>query len=361
MYLTVQRAARSLGVSPQTIRRWTSTGFLPCTRTAGGHRRIRQEDVQELAQLIGDSNHLAARQARERELEVLVETSIALAGELELGELLKEVARRLTALMGCNFCGISTFDQAADAVAMLADFDDRGRRLPTMQPYALSRFPCTRMVLDEQRPAVVNVSDRRADASEVAELLAGGDKSLLMVPLVFRGRSIGLLELIDRDRERRYSRQELRLCSAIAGQAAVALHNAQVFSAIRDGDDRSAALQSSLVALRERLPELLDARSTADVLRAAAEAACALPGALSCVATAGGSTAGATSPAVADGSAGDPGGGAAARLFVASGPQGSDVSLATSVSAQVRQTDTAYLDLVAFLAAGGLRRAGAAD
>jgi excisionase family DNA binding protein len=360
MYLTVQHAARSLGVSPQTIRRWTSTGFLPCTRTAGGHRRIRQEDVQELAQLIGGSNHLAARQARERELEVLVETSIALAGELELGELLKEIARRLTAIMGCNFCGISTYDQAADAVAMLADFDDRGRRLPTMQPYALSRFPCTRMVLDEQTPVVVNVSDRRADASEVAELLAGGDKSLLMVPLVYRGCSIGLLELIDRDRERRYSRQELRLCSAIAGQAAVALHNAQVFSAIRDEDDRSAALHSSLAALKERLPELLDAGSADDVLRAAAEAACGLPGALSCVATAGVRTAGATSAVVTDRSAGGAVG-AAARLFVAAGPPGSGVSLATSVSAQVREADTAYLDLIAFLAAAGLRHMGAAD
>ena len=54
-FLNVQRAARRLGVSPVTIRRWTATGFLPCTRTAGGHRRIAVDDIEELARAIGGS------------------------------------------------------------------------------------------------------------------------------------------------------------------------------------------------------------------------------------------------------------------------------------------------------------------
>lgn len=53
-----------------------------------------------------------------------------------------------------------------------------------------------------------------------------GDKSLLMVPLVFRGRSIGPVELMDHARERRYSRQELRICTAVAGQAAAPVEDA---------------------------------------------------------------------------------------------------------------------------------------
>src|SRR5450756_2327011 len=45
MLLRVEQAARRLGVSPVTIRRGTATGFLPCTRTAGGHRRIDEHDI----------------------------------------------------------------------------------------------------------------------------------------------------------------------------------------------------------------------------------------------------------------------------------------------------------------------------
>ena len=84
MYLSVQLAGRRLGVSPHTIRRWMASGFLPCTRTAGGHRRFKQEDIDELTHLIGGSNHLAARLARERELETLVETAIVVSSRLEV-------------------------------------------------------------------------------------------------------------------------------------------------------------------------------------------------------------------------------------------------------------------------------------
>lgn len=355
MYVSVQGAARELGVSPQTIRRWTSAGVLACTRTAGGHRRIRREDVRELAQLIGGSDNAAARRARERELEVLVETSVALASELELPELLKEIAHRLTALMECSYCAISTHDEAGDSVVMLADYDRDGHRLPQMRPYPLDHFPCTRAVLDEQRAILVNVSDRGGDAAEIAELISGGDKSLLMVPLVFAGRSIGLLELMDRDRERRYSPQELRLCRAIAGQAAVALHNAQMFSALREAEQPAAPL----AGLCRLLPELVDPDDVESVLRAAAAAALCLPHALSCVAGAAGRSTGVSAPGVAQGPSAGGGGEEDVRLHLSTA--GEDVVLATSLAGAARDVDAVFLDLVALLAAAGVRRAADAE
>jgi excisionase family DNA binding protein len=39
-HLTVSQAALFYGVHPQTIRRWTKTGKLPCARTVGNHRRV---------------------------------------------------------------------------------------------------------------------------------------------------------------------------------------------------------------------------------------------------------------------------------------------------------------------------------
>ncbi len=134
MYLSVQQAARRLGVSPVTVRRWTASGFLPCTRTAGGHRRIDENDIDDLARAIGDSNHLAAQLARERELDVLVDTSIALASRLDTTELLAEIARRMTSLLDCHFCAISELDARADIVYVLADYDHSGQRLPDTAP-----------------------------------------------------------------------------------------------------------------------------------------------------------------------------------------------------------------------------------
>ena len=191
MFLSVQQAANRLGVSPVTIRRWTATGFLPCTRTAGGHRRIDEHDIDDLAKAIGGSNHLAAQLAREREVDVLVNTASALAVKLDLTELLLEIAMRMTSLLDCHFCAISEYVPEDDAVRALAEYDHAGQRLPDASPYRLRDFPLTRRVLAEQITAVVNVDDPHADPAEVAELRREGDRSLLMVPLVVQGRSHG--------------------------------------------------------------------------------------------------------------------------------------------------------------------------
>ena len=282
-YVSVQHAARRLGVSPVTVRRWTATGFLPCTRTAGGHRRIATDDIDELARAIGGSSQLAARRAREHELDTIVEVSIALASEVESQPLLAEIARLVTRLLDVDFCAVSSFEPVLRLVRTLAEYDRGGERLPDTETYDVRRFPLTAEVLDEHVPAVVNVDDPRADPAEVAELRAGGDRSLLMVPLVYRGESIGLLEASDARRARSYSRQELRLCQAIAGQAAVALHNTSLRAASLSDRDDLARLRD---ALRGAAPALAAALAVADDgarLECLARNLCDLLGAVSCV------------------------------------------------------------------------------
>ena len=43
--LTSKEAARLLGVSEASVKRWADGGLLPSAKTAGGHRRFRPEDV----------------------------------------------------------------------------------------------------------------------------------------------------------------------------------------------------------------------------------------------------------------------------------------------------------------------------
>lgn len=46
--LTPKQVSRAIGVSESTLKRWCDRGRIPVTRTAGGHRRLRQEDVLQL-------------------------------------------------------------------------------------------------------------------------------------------------------------------------------------------------------------------------------------------------------------------------------------------------------------------------
>lgn len=270
VYLSVQLAARRLGVSPDTIRRWTDSGFLPCIRTAGGHRRMRREDVDELVTLIAGTDQAAARLAREREVDTLVDASVALTSRLDLPELLGEIARRVTATLDCHFCTVSEYDRETEVVRVLADYDRNGQRVADWKPYSLKDFPFTRRLVELQETGVVTVGDPAADPAETAVLRQWGDKTLLLVPLVFAGRVVGTLEVYDKLRERRFTRQELRLAGALAGLAAVALQNAGTFARLARSDADGRLLSTAVDVVVTGLPALSAAGSVEDVLREAA-------------------------------------------------------------------------------------------
>jgi excisionase family DNA binding protein len=301
MYVSLGKAAQQLGVTPGTVRRWTQSGFLPCTRTAGGHRRIDTKDIEELARAIGDGGHLAARRARERELETLAQASLDVASRLDQVELLAGIARHVTRLCRCHTCEILEYDAEQEVVRVLAEYEASGRRRPTAGAFSLRELPVTRRVLDEQVPIVVNADERGADPAEVELMRQYGEKSILMLPLVFQGQAIGLLEACDRERPRRYSPQELRLARALAGHAAVALRNAQLYSAAHDADAAMEALRRRLAHLARKVTEIHNVSPAAELFSSLAEVLRAAFDARSCVIAADGRVLGAAvEPSLAD-------------------------------------------------------------
>jgi excisionase family DNA binding protein len=58
--LTLEEAARILGVCPTTVRRYTNRGMLHCHRTPGNQRRFRMSDVLQFLEQYGDRIDRAA-------------------------------------------------------------------------------------------------------------------------------------------------------------------------------------------------------------------------------------------------------------------------------------------------------------
>ena len=142
-------------------------------------------------------------------------------------------------------------------MSMLAEYNHaRGRRMPTISDFSLRGYPVTLRALERQVPVVVNVDDKGADRAEVALLREYGDKSVLMVPLVFQEQTMGLLEATDWEPPRRYSPQELRLVQALAGNAAVALRNVGLYSDALGARDLVAPMTDRLSDLADGLDAL---------------------------------------------------------------------------------------------------------
>jgi excisionase family DNA binding protein len=53
----IGKAAKTLGISPSTIRRWEKEGKLATSRTLGGQRRFGLEEIQELKSKKSDYNY----------------------------------------------------------------------------------------------------------------------------------------------------------------------------------------------------------------------------------------------------------------------------------------------------------------
>jgi molybdopterin-binding protein len=85
MLLTVRDAARRLGVSYPTLKQWIYKGSVRTTRTAGGHYRVAETEIERLLAPKGASVKKGARPERPRG------TIVALSGRNQLRGIVEEV------------------------------------------------------------------------------------------------------------------------------------------------------------------------------------------------------------------------------------------------------------------------------
>ena len=68
-YFTSKEAAGMLGVTTRTIQLWSESGVLKAWKTAGGHRRFNQIDIEKvMSQLTQEVNEIAD----EKSLHILI-------------------------------------------------------------------------------------------------------------------------------------------------------------------------------------------------------------------------------------------------------------------------------------------------
>jgi diguanylate cyclase (GGDEF)-like protein len=118
-----------------------------------------------------------------------------------------------------------------------------GRDGPDGQRYLLKDHPTTLHALTSQEAVQVLVSDPLSDPAEVAVLKVEGYRSLLMVPIISRGRSVGLFVAYSYE-ERPWGRTEMHRARIIGYQLGTVLED---FGRHEDGHLERAAGRASAV------------------------------------------------------------------------------------------------------------------
>ncbi|MFL5675581.1 MAG: diguanylate cyclase [Chloroflexota bacterium] len=188
------------------------------------------------ATAIGSARLLTRTQDLAREMRRLLDMSAELSGSLDPRQVADVMAGHLTTAMGVDECIISYWDRGAGLIESLGYYPPH--RLQDIEgAYNVGDFPETLRVLERQVASIVDVDDPAADASEVALMRAEGKKVLAMLPLVAKGQSIGLVELIS-NRPISYDDDRLGLARTMANEAAMALENARLYEDARALADR---------------------------------------------------------------------------------------------------------------------------
>jgi len=124
----------------------------------------------------------------------------------------------VTAELGADEICFSTWHPDRGCVETLSEHD----WMTVGETFAVAEYPGTRHVLETQEAAQVVAGDPEADPAEVELLTQGGYRSLLMVPVVHRGETVGLLEGY-RTEERPWARSDINRARIIGYQLGAVL------------------------------------------------------------------------------------------------------------------------------------------
>ncbi len=144
----------------------------------------------------------------------LVHVSARLAGARTKWDLENALAM-IAAELGASQIVLSAWHADEGVLETLAAHGEQTEQVR----FAIEDYPLSGRMLREQQAVQLIVGDPEADPSEVELLLSLGERALLMVPVVCRGESLGIIEAYRKD-ERPWTRAEINRARVIANQFA---------------------------------------------------------------------------------------------------------------------------------------------
>ncbi len=178
-----------------------------------------------------------AAQERNRQLSALIGASRAMSSTVDLDELFDVVCRHAALALDAGSSYIYEYDADANAMVWLAEHQRDASHTfeePPGTVYPIEDLPQDLTVVRTRQPVEVRLDDPDLDAVTRAQLLDWGEMSSLMVPLLVGGEVVGSLEVSEAVYPRHFTEQEVALCVALGEQAAVAIHNAQLYRQLQE-------------------------------------------------------------------------------------------------------------------------------
>jgi len=195
-------------------------------------------------------------------LQLLLNLTTRITSSLDLREVLRAIAANIREVMHADAVAVSLPDKASGKSRVVAMDFPHGKGLIKEELF-FTPSAAAKKAMDTLKPVVIDTREPEEFMSGTNEIaLAEGIKAVCIIPLVNRGRVIGILGT-SRTTETPFTPEDVDFLSRTAGQIAIAIENARAFQKVARLGDR---LQL-LLNLTARITSSLDRR---EVLRAIA-------------------------------------------------------------------------------------------
>jgi len=184
------------------------------------------------------SAHACLQRQHER-LQLLLDLTNRITSNLQLRELLRAVAANIREVMQCDAVAVSLIDSASGTSKLYVLDFPQGKGF-IKEERVLTIAGAAKRVLESLKPAVVNKADPSDVPAEIYdEVVAEGLKNTCLIPLVNRGRALGILT-IARTTETPFTSHDVEFLTQAAGQIAIAIENALAYHEISELKDKLA-------------------------------------------------------------------------------------------------------------------------
>jgi two-component sensor histidine kinase/putative methionine-R-sulfoxide reductase with GAF domain len=199
--------------------------------------------------------------ATKRHLRLLTETTEAVNSSLDLEEVLALVASKVADALGADACFVYLYDERADELVLRATHGTRVEemtRTPRMRPGE----GITGSAAEARRPIMIPEKAHLDERFKAFPNLPEDEyESILAVPILARDKLAGALNVRTRN-QREFTRAEIDLLLAIAGQVAQTIEHAKLYA---EAQQRVAELEA-LARISEAVSESLYLEESAQAI-----------------------------------------------------------------------------------------------
>lgn len=188
-------------------------------------------------------------------------TTIASSSRLQL--VLNTIPREMAGLLKVNGCCLLEWHPDNETVSLIANhgFGSSWEQERVIETFPLVDYPLMQRVLTERLQQQITSNHAGSYPAELSFMQSLQLKTLLMVPMEFQNRVVGLVQIMDNQHERTFTNREIGLVQILANQVASAIENNRLYEQIRQEIAERMQVEKALRQVAAKNQAILEAIS----------------------------------------------------------------------------------------------------